>query len=189
MNTRKLKYEIPKIGDKFEYWTVTDNTLIEIKNRHYGVLCKCKCGVESVVRVSALQSGKSKGCQCRAFDKMREIRTYVGEISDTFWSRIIKSAKLRNYKFEITKEYVWELFLRQKNKCALSGLDIKIERSINRKKGCSNITASLDRIDSTKGYIEGNVQWVHKDVNYIKQDLSEEYFKELCQSITNKTND
>lgn len=52
------------------------------------------------------------------------------------------------------------------------------------KKGQSNITASLDRIDSSKGYVEGNVQWVHKDVNYIKQDLEESYFKKLCKLIT-----
>ena len=31
-------------------------------------------------------------------------------------------------------------------------------------------TASLDRIDSTKGYVRGNIQWVHKDINWFKRD-------------------
>lgn len=189
MNKRKLKYLTPNNGDVFDYWTVIDNEIKEIKNRNYAVLCKCKCGTESLVRISALQTGKTKGCPCRAFDKMREVRNYVGNISDTFWSRVIKSAKLRGHDFLINKEYAWDLYLKQNEICALSGLPIKLERSISRKKGCSNITASLDRIDSSKGYIEGNVQWVHKDINYIKQDLDEDYFKHLCKLITRKCGD
>lgn len=49
----------------------------------------------------------------------------------------------------------------------------------------------LDRIDSSKGYIEGNVQWVHKDVNMMKQNYSQKYFIEMCKKIyeTNKNID
>ena len=182
----KKIYEIPKIGEIFDYWTVINN---EVKNT-YGsarsILCKCKCGKESYVQIPALINKLSKGCPCRALDKNREKRTYVGDISETFWGRIKKSAKIRKLEFDISKEYAWELFLKQNKKCKLSDIDIIIEKSISRKKGCSNITASLDRIDSSLGYIEGNVQWVHKDINYIKQDLNEDYFKSLCKLITNK---
>jgi hypothetical protein len=187
MNKRKLKYPIPEIGDKFDYWTVIDNNVCVIKNRNYAILCKCQCGYESLVRISALQTKKSNGCPCRAIDKRKEIITYVGNISDTFWSRIIKSAKVRKYDFLISKEYAWDLFEKQNYKCNLTGLPINIEKSIKWKTGVnggSNILASLDRIDSNKGYVEGNVQWVHKDVNYIKQDLDEQYFKKLCKLVT-----
>ena len=34
-------------------------------------------------------------------------------------------------------------------------------------------TASLDRIDSKLGYILGNIQWVHKQINEMKMDLAE----------------
>lgn len=47
-------------------------------------------------------------------------------------------------------------------------------------------TASLDRIDSSRGYVEGNVQWVHKDVNFMKQALSQERFVELCTLVAEK---
>ena len=44
-------------------------------------------------------------------------------------------------------------------------------------------TASLDRIDSKKGYIEGNVQWVHKNVNKMKMDLDEKEFFSIVKQV------
>lgn len=43
--------------------------------------------------------------------------------------------------------------------------------------------ASLDRIDSTKGYIEGNVRWVNKDYNMLKCDLTDDQLLEMCTTI------
>jgi hypothetical protein len=51
-------------------------------------------------------------------------------------------------------------------------------------KGKQKGTASLDRIDSLVGYIKGNVQWVHKDVNVSKMDFDESYFRQLCAAVT-----
>lgn len=185
---RRLKYRIPDNGEILNYWTVLDNTLVEIKRGHYAILVKCKCGKESLVRVSALMTEKSKGCPCRAVDKNRENRKYVGDISDTFWSRVQKCARLRKKEFNITKEFAWQLFLNQDGRCALSGLPLTLNRHIIREKGKSNITASLDRINSSLPYTENNVQWVHKDVNKMKQNLNEMRFKELCKLITEYDN-
>lgn len=44
-------------------------------------------------------------------------------------------------------------------------------------------TASLDRIDSSKGYIEGNVQWLHKDINRLKINYSDEDLIQICLEI------
>lgn len=65
------------------------------------------------------------------------------------------------------------LFVNQKQLCALSHLPLEMKS-----------TASLDRIDNARGYIKGNVQWVHKDINFMKQDLSQEEFIEYCQLIS-----
>lgn len=43
--------------------------------------------------------------------------------------------------------------------------------------------ASLDRIDSDKGYIEGNVQWLHKWVNLMKSDFTQDEFLNYCRLI------
>lgn len=44
-------------------------------------------------------------------------------------------------------------------------------------------TASLDRIDSTKGYIKDNIQWIHKDIQRLKLNFSQTKLIELCQLI------
>ena len=46
-------------------------------------------------------------------------------------------------------------------------------------------TASLDRIDSSKGYTKSNIQWVHKDINKMKSDFSMLRFLELCYAVLN----
>lgn len=44
-------------------------------------------------------------------------------------------------------------------------------------------TASLDRIDSRHGYIPGNIQWLHKDINVMKWDHTTGRFIELCGMV------
>lgn len=41
-------------------------------------------------------------------------------------------------------------------------------------------TASLDRIDSSGDYAEGNVQFVHKTINKMKWDLTDMEFRNFC---------
>ena len=68
-------------------------------------------------------------------------------------------------------------FLKQNKKCALTGSELEI-----------NVTASVDRIDSKKGYTKDNVQWVHKKVNLMKGTMSQKDFIETCKSVV-ETND
>lgn len=46
------------------------------------------------------------------------------------------------------------------------------------------MTASLDRIDSSRGYEIDNIQWVHKDVNKMKMGLSQNEFIDICKIIS-----
>ena len=54
----------------------------------------------------------------------------------------------------------------------MSGLELRFQTT----RKDYDATASLDRIDSSKGYIKGNVQWVHKNINYMKQEMTNEEF-------------
>jgi len=136
-------------------------------------LCQCECGKTKIIRGRSLRKGHTKSCGCSIF-------TGFEEISGTYWNSVIVGAKTRNLPFSISMEYAWDLFLKQNRKCSLTN-DILILKCS--RKNFRDQTASLDRIDSTKGYIEGNVQWVHKYVNIIKWDFSEKEFLDIVKKI------
>jgi hypothetical protein len=99
--------------------------------------------------------------------------------------KLKKEQKNRGYSICVDIKYVWNLYLQQNKKCALSGLPI--EFAIANKKS-SETTASLDRINSTKGYVEGNIQWVHKNINIMKNVYEQNYFIFLCKLIAENNN-
>jgi len=156
--------------------------------------CRCDCGQFKLVRRYDLLGGKVKSCGClrkeltaergrRTVKKNNLVnRKFVGNLSGQFWARVKQSAKLRNIPFEITQEEAWSLFERQGGNCALTGqLLILSPYHKDRKTN----TASIDRIDSSNGYVIGNVQWIHKDVNFMKQEFSQPYFLRLCHMVVN----
>ncbi len=71
-------------------------------------------------------------------------------------------------------------YLKQDKKCALSGLLLNFPSIVGRNDG----TASLDRIDSKKGYTIENCQWLHKDVNNLKWDFTQKEIIYYCKLIT-----
>lgn len=102
------------------------------------------------------------------------------EISSKYWSGVKYKAYERDLPFEITREYVWNIFLKQNKKCALSGVNIYFYQHGGLP---SEQTASLDRIDSALGYIDGNVQWIHKKIQKMKWKYEQNEFIEWCGKI------
>lgn len=148
--------------------------------------CQCDCGNVSTVQGNHLIHGNTKSCGCLHKRKGKNspfFRGY-GEIPLDYFSTIRRSAegKIRKSKqFSITIEYLWNLFLKQNRRCSLTGELLEF----GSQKG-TKPTASLDRIDSTKGYVEGNVQWVHKDVNIMKNDYDVDYFITMCKKVSGR---
>ena len=107
-----------------------------------------------------------------------------GDIRKVHFNKIKRCAKRRNIFFnnEVSIELLWNLFLKQNKLCALSG----VELFFGRVHFTSETNASLDRIDSNKGYEIDNIQWVHKDINKLKDSFEQEYLFYLCTKITNK---
>lgn len=151
-----------------------------IKNRLGRVWdCSCACGGSVKYNTARLNSGRYQSCGCWAHRKGSASGKWagVGEISGSYWSCIRSNAKRRsrNVDFHISMEYAWRVFEEQGGRCAYTG------ETLSLKKGTK--TGSLDRIDSSKGYIEGNVQWVHKWVNLMKLDHDHEEFLQLVRKI------
>lgn len=100
-----------------------------------------------------------------------------GDISMTYWRNVKHGARTRHIAFKIKIKDAWELYLKQNRKCALTGRSIGFEAS-------KSNSASLDRIDASKPYVLGNLQWVHRDINFAKQSLSNETFVKLCREVS-----
>jgi hypothetical protein len=85
------------------------------------------------------------------------------------------------YWIDMTQEEAYEIFKNQNGLCKFTKLPISfLDKNGQRK----SKTASLDRIDNSKGYNKGNAQWVHKTINMMKRDFSENEFIELCRLVS-----
>lgn len=168
------------IGNVYGGLTVISKDLEKNDKKRCYWICECSCGKNTSIQTSALFQGQSKCWDCRNNEISNRRWKGYGEISMDKFSAIKKSAEKRKISFEITIEYIWDLFLIQDRKCALTGEEIYFQK---RRSDESDLTASLDRIDSSIGYIEGNVQWVHKKINQIKWDLNIEELVIWCKKI------
>jgi len=142
--------------------------------------CLCDCGKMSYPTSQALLYGHSKSCGCYN-SEVRHEADRVGLISKTFWTLLRRKARKRNIGVEINRIDAWQQFEKQKGKCALSGIDLTFSNCTRDYSG----TASIDRIDSRKSYTKDNIQWVHKNINIMKWDMSDDTFIEFCRAVAN----
>lgn len=172
---------------------LTDKEFFDLKvvrlsnvNRNKGRYweCICKCGISKTFSTDHLTRKKNpvKSCGCKQITRGPDHAQWkgYGGISRSWWLLHVDKefkGRRKQVKVNIDIKYGWELFLKQGKKCALSGVDLQfgLRSEYN--------TASLDRIDSSKGYEIGNVQWVHKHVNFMKRDFEQQYFIDFCKKI------
>ena len=175
-------------GRIFGRWTAIKK--VE-SNKHKRVqwLCKCSCelGTIKIMASCNLLNGSSKSCGCYKLEKAHKIH-YKGtkDISGRYFTSLKVGAESRNIIFNIIIDEIQELLEKQEYTSNLSG--VKICGSINTTKRCSTYkeqTASLDRINPTKGYTIDNVQWIHKDENFAKQSMNNDEFIQMCTNIAN----
>ena len=143
--------------------------------------CECICGRRKDIAACHLVSGAIHSCGTphpELGEHNNGWRGY-GEIGRRYFEHIHHEARVRDLRFSISIRGIWKLFLKQNRRCALSGVPLTFERKDGRMVG----TASIDRIDSTKGYLPDNVQWVHKDINFMKRNLPEDRFLTHCRNI------
>jgi len=168
-------------------------TVIEITHKrssHNEVfwLCRCNCNNPKtsnlIINGANLRNGNTKCCGCTKFLRREKNKSWkgYGEIPGQYYCKIKHGALGRHLTVAVSLQYLWELFLKQNRRCAITGQILEFSKYY---KDDALATASLDRIDSSKGYIEGNVQWVHKNVNMAKKSLSDVDFIKLCITVAN----
>lgn len=178
-----LRTPTPQVNTSFN-WLIFKSEDIGPDRRTYWN-CECVCGKKVRRRPITILSGYIKSCGCQR--KRENLCSWkgCGDISGAFFACIKGGARHRNVLFDLTIKYIWEVFLKQNGRCALTGMTLTFATIAEQKRGLVQ-TASLDRIDSSKGYVEGNVQWVHKDVNCMKNDIPQERFIEYCKLVAAK---
>jgi hypothetical protein len=93
----------------------------------------------------------------------------------------LRKCKQRSHEVDITLEYLERIWDKQAGRCALTGIELVHWEYHNK-----NLphTASLDRIDSSKGYVCGNIQFVCYSLNLAKSTFTNEEFSEFLVKFT-----
>lgn len=152
----------------------------------YDVKCKLCGDISNVLRQNLIRDSRKCCKNCMKVGQTNILWKGYKDLSMTFFHDIRNGAIGRNLEFNVTIEELWYLYEKQNKKCNLSGVDIDFDIETSAWKG-RKPTASLDRIDSKKGYTIENIQWLHEHVNWMKQDFSQIEFIEWCKRVHTNT--
>lgn len=90
-------------------------------------------------------------------------------------TEVIKRAKRRNIDYKLYDIDVYNRYIEQKGKCYISGLPINFVNEA--------MMASIDRIDSNGIYELSNIALCHRQINFMKLDLSLDEFIQIMKDI------
>lgn len=126
----------------------------------------------------ATQFHKGKSCcaKCRSENR---------PVLDRLVSGAKYRAKLKGMDFDITKEFITELNDRQGGLCVYTKVPLNWEPGggSQRQRSCPIDRASIDRIDSSKGYTRDNVQLVTDFTNRVKLQYTHAELVRFCKSV------
>ena len=165
----KVLSQVPVKGAKCSFW-----------------YCSCICGSVRTVRANSLKQNTWLKCVCGHTSPAWK---GVGKVPHSYWSSVrsgaIRQGKRRTkvLEFSVTLDYISQLFELQQGKCAFTGVELRFRVFGNSAKSG---TASLDRIDSSKGYIPGNVQCIHKTLQSMKGSIPDNLFRAWCLAVTSQ---
>lgn len=159
------------------------------QRKHNGTLalkdetrCCVSCGTDFIPRAH-----KQIFCNKLCGDYYRQRTRYKGAYTNKYKSsspyRFI--SQLLGYygrRETLSTDYIHSLYVEQNGLCALSG--VPMTHVVG--EGQVNTNISIDRIDSSVGYIEGNIQLVCRIVNTMKLNMPVEELRWWCQQIINK---
>jgi hypothetical protein len=160
-----------------------------------------KSGIQTVFESKVYQEFKElRGPSWSVFN--REYRTKK-EISDWKWhqedyedvknilahlrANLVRAANRGNIsqKITVTLDDVYYVGSSQDFECALTGQQLEFTRGGTRWLGkwCNPNSCTIDRIDSTKGYVKDNIQLVTWKANCLKQAVPNDEFIEFCKDV------
>lgn len=161
-----------EVGQKYNRLTIVEKCGYDKhKNRLYK--CKCECGNFITVRGNALSSGNTKSCGCLSDEvkKSKRLPNNRGVINHIIL-QYKRHARERNLAWELEYEQVEKLISSPCFYCGAEKSNHKVTK--NCKEGFDH--NGIDRIDSSKGYLEDNVVACCKVCNRAKLDMNQKDF-------------
>jgi hypothetical protein len=101
----------------------------------------------------------------------------------TGFRTLLRSANKRNKYIDLTLEEMKEVWNSQEKICPYTGLILNLYTGNTRKLVTAIDAASLDRIDSSKGYVKSNIQFVSMMANHAKNNQSHQTMVEFCKRV------
>ena len=165
-------------GKKFEKSVSEYNRSEQKGMKHF---CNNTCSAIYVNTHMSMENRKKCG------DK---IKIHAGNRQDNYsgFKYFINKSKVRTqYEIpDIDVEYLKKLWDTQRGICPYTNLEMTLPKNTleyhSKRSRCPK-RASLDRIDSSRGYIKGNVEFVCYAINLAKNSFTREEMKEFLSEI------
>jgi hypothetical protein len=133
---------------------------------------------------------RNKNMAPESLKKLFDIKSRAGNRKDEFSSfkyfitKCKERKKVNGYEYNIDLQYLKQLWETQRGICPYTGFVMVMPDTTNsRSKVYSLKKASLDRIDSSKGYVKGNVEFVCLLINMAKNNSSKEEVLEFIEEL------
>lgn len=120
--------------------------------------------------------GYCKDCNNERNKRYRKGPTTLNRACKRIFSYLTRRCRVKGFDLDISVEYLEELFEKQNGLCLYTNEPLELSA------GKVN-TLSVDRIDSSKGYVKENIALTTWQVNNCKQDLSLDDFISLCEKV------
>jgi hypothetical protein len=150
--------------------------------------CVCsQCNIEFKLTTSELRRRISSN-NGKTFCSIKCANSSNKKITiESYFRKYVRSAKNRGKFAGISVNYLVELWDRQGGKCPFSGVDLVL-KTYKEKGPTAPYTASLDRIDSSRPYEEGNVRFVSTIANLAMNTWGEQELINFCKSVNSNLN-
>lgn len=126
---------------------------------------------------AVIKCNKSRNYRFKYAIENGDIEFYIKRRIGTIKSRANKN----NIDFNLTIEYLTNLWVEQNGRCFYS--NIPMNNSMKQDGFQSWDGPSLDRIEPINGYVKGNVVWCIFGINSFKQSLGLKSFEDMVKSI------
>ncbi len=188
------------VGKKFNSLTVLSIISEETVGKYVMLKVKCVCGNEKEVQGYKVYSGRAKSCGC--MQGLKQKVDYLKAVKKFAFTILKCQAKDRGLEntlpltdfIRISEENCTYCGAEPSNDMGVwwrnklkSGQKRNKIREDKRTEGVSWLTNGLDRVDSSKGYVLGNVVACCKDCNRAKSDMTTEKFMTWLDKLANNS--